>query len=50
MNYPGGRLGDARGYLYDTFPLGDATSPVYGLAAKLQEIALPAGIKLIWAV
>ena len=40
---------DARGYLYDTFPLGDATSPNYGLAAKLQEIALPAGIKLIWA-
>jgi hypothetical protein len=40
---------DARGYLYDTFPRGDALSPNYGFAAKLQEIALPAGIKLIWA-
>jgi hypothetical protein len=40
---------DARGYLYDTLPLGDVFSPNYGLAAKLQEIALPEGIKLIWA-
>ena len=40
---------DARGYLFDTLPAVDMASPNYGLAANLQEISLPTGIKLIWA-
>jgi hypothetical protein len=40
---------DAQGYLYDTFPAGDVFSANYGLAANLQKISLPEGIKLIWA-
>ena len=40
---------DAREYLYDTSPSGEVTSPNFGFAARLQEIALPTGVKLIWA-
>jgi hypothetical protein len=40
---------DARGYLYDTLPAGQVFSPNYGFAGNLQNIALPGGIRLIWA-